>query len=365
MISKEKTKAILAKVVPLRTLPTSSFHIVNVVGTVQILSLGETLSIELLPAYLGGMAKFIPNSFAAVILRIKDCISTTTSLVFRSGKLVCVGAHTRYHSLLACQTYREIIQTVPSIFSFNGKLGVYTLEGRTKFLNWNVENIVAHDDLKCQINLKYISEFIPDLTNWNHELFPGMKLLVWISPKSNCKCIKKKKNKSCKCNLRVLLFDTGKCVETGCTDLNSLLLGASILRNIFIEDTFKETSLSNSNNNNRFEQRKQKIKDAAYLEFAGWRNNIKKKKEDNTDAVITIEGLFKGLKKMPKKRLKTEEESNDCPVFVKACKDGMIERVKFFSEFDKKAILEALKYEDMFDKHVMKILKEHMDEQIL
>jgi TATA-box binding protein (TBP) (component of TFIID and TFIIIB) len=375
-ISRIKFKEVLDNVVPLTTLPNSSFHIVNVVGIVHLLNPGEGVCIELLSLYLGGMVKYAPKRFAAAILRIKDIISTTTCLVFRSGKLVCVGALTKYHSLLACQMYRQLIELVVGVYreKISNTLRNTNLQGRTQFVNWGIQNIVAHDDLKCKPNLKYITDVIPEIADWNPELFPGLKLLVWIKPKNNCFCIKKKKNKSCKCNLRVLLFDTGKYVATGCIDTQSILHGANIIKNIFSDDTYKESSSSLlSNSMSKFELRKEKIKAAAYIEFAGYRSYKKTTihEANKTTAITTnnIDSLLKGLKKVPKKKgvkvIDEEEEAEELLMtpFLKACKYDQFDNVKFLSSYNKEAARDALNYcelnEETFPKRIMTILKQN------
>ena len=365
-MSRINFKAVLDKVIPLEdSLPDTSFHIVNIVGIVHLLNPNEGLCIESLSLYLGGMAKFVPKTFAAAILRTKDTISTTTCLAFRSGKLVCVGALTKYHSLLACQTYRQIIEKIPGVYRDGDKLRTSDLSGRTQFMNWGIQNIVAHDDLHCRPNLKYISESIPEISNWNPELFPGLKLLVWLHPKKDCMCKTKKKNNSCKCNIRVLLFDTGKYVETGCTDIQSLLLGAQSIQNSFADDIYKDQH--DDDGVNRFEARKQKIKESAYLEFAGWRT-YKKTTITNTSS-NTMDTLFKGLKRKPKKkhvRMIHEEDREENEIlapFLKACKYGQFDNVKFMASYDRGAVKDALNYcddnSDIFNKKIMTILMEN------
>lgn len=218
---------------------------------------------------LSGLIKYAPKKFAAAIMRIKDSISTTTCLVFRSAKIVVVGAVTYYHSLLACQRYRLLIESVGAVYrGENGHLGVYNLTNRMQFKEWRITNIVAHVNLGRRPDLKILSELVADLTAWNPELFPGLKLLVWLRPKAECACVKRKKNKSCKCNCRALIFDTGQIIITGCDTLQNLNLAryriVSILEN---EDLHDRDVVVRGRN---FESRREKIIKAAYVEFVGW-----------------------------------------------------------------------------------------------
>lgn len=91
------------------------------------------------------MAKYQPKRFAAVVLHVRDPISTTTCLVFSTGKLVVVGALSWYHALYAGQMYRRIVEKVvcPYRDAETNAIVLTSLEGRTKFENWDIYNIVA------------------------------------------------------------------------------------------------------------------------------------------------------------------------------------------------------------------------------
>ena len=198
-MSKINFKKILDSTVPLTS--DCNLRVTNIVATVQLLGPNESICLESLAMNLSGLIKYAPKKFAAAIMRIKDSISTTTCLVFRSAKIVVVGAVTYYHSLLACQRYRLLIESVGAVYrGENGHLGVYNLTNRMQFKEWRITNIVAHVNLGRRPDLKILSELVADLTAWNPELFPGLKLLVWLRPKAECACVKRKKNKSCKCN---------------------------------------------------------------------------------------------------------------------------------------------------------------------
>ena len=119
-MSKINFATILGTIEPLATCG-NALRINNIVGTVKLLNEGETICLESIAAYYGGLVKYAPKKFAAAILRVKDPISTTTCLAFRSGKIVVVGAHSKNHSLCACQRYRRMIESVPSIYSDQGE----------------------------------------------------------------------------------------------------------------------------------------------------------------------------------------------------------------------------------------------------
>jgi TATA-box binding protein (TBP) (component of TFIID and TFIIIB) len=367
-MSRINTKEILNRVVPLKKVSNDNFHIVNVVGIVHLLNQGEGICIESLSLYFGGMVKYAPKCFAAAVLRIKDIISTTTCLVFRSGKLVCVGALTKYHLLLACQTYRQLLEKVIGIYrdKVTYKLRNINLEGRTQFTNWGIQNIVAHDNLNCKPNLKYIAKIIPEVANWNPELFPGLKLLVWIKKKASCCCLKKKKNNSCQCNLRVLLFDTGKYVTTGSTDIESIAMGTHIIKTLFSDNEYLNTMDPAMNHLSKFQTRNQQIINDAFIEFAGYRSYKKTTMGEETDRPMNIDYLMKGLKKVVSVKKMTDEEQKEELLqspFIRACKYDQIENVNFILSFDKRAVKEALEYckvhKESFSSTIMAILKEN------
>ena len=48
-----------------------------------------------------------PKRFSAVIMRLHN--PSTTALIFQSGKMVCTGAKSEDHSLVAARKYAKII----------------------------------------------------------------------------------------------------------------------------------------------------------------------------------------------------------------------------------------------------------------
>ncbi len=123
-MSKINFASILDQIVPLASCG-SKLRINNIVGTVKLLNEGESICLESIAVHFGGLVKYAPKKFAAAILRVKDSISTTTCLAFRSGKIVVVGAQCENHSLCACQSYRRRIESVTSIYSDRGKSNNY------------------------------------------------------------------------------------------------------------------------------------------------------------------------------------------------------------------------------------------------
>ena len=321
----------------------TKLRINNIVGTVKLLGDGQSICLESIAAHYGGLVKFAPKKFAAAILRVKDSISTTTCLAFRSGKIVVVGALSENHSLCACQNYRRMIEQVEIIYANGGSLGPYNLINRTQFKDWRVTNIVADFDIGYRPDLKVLAELLADLSNWNPDLFPGLKLIVWIRPKSECVCVKKKKNKSCKCNARVLLFDTGKAVFTGCKSLSDINQIRFRIEELMSDEIFHDKD-DEPTRKDRFESRREKIVKAAYVEFVGWtRPPTKKAAVQQQDPVVGIYNYVETAMKKKKRVIEDDPLQDELPL-VKACKLKQYDNVKFIASFDDEQVLEALQY---------------------
>jgi TATA-box binding protein (TBP) (component of TFIID and TFIIIB) len=311
-------------------------HVVNLVSTVELLQRDEVLCLEAISMHLSGMAKFEPKRFAAVVLRIKDSIATTTCLVFRPGKIVVVGAVTPEHSRFVCQMYRQIIERIPGVYHCNTSQRIVSsnLVGRTCFANWGVYNIVAHSHLGMRPNLKALVDKIPELATWQPELFPGLKFLIWLRPKSQCPCTRKRKNKSCDCNARLLLFDSGTIVITGCKDLQGVNLSKHLIQTLLGQDKAYLETDSELPKHLRFEARRKKLLASSFVEFDGLSKRGGKRKlssqPNKRKAPVALEDLTRMLptKRRPsaKPDVAFEKETN---AFVRACLLGQTKNVQF------------------------------------
>jgi TATA-box binding protein (TBP) (component of TFIID and TFIIIB) len=307
----------------------NDLYVNNIVSTAQLLKDKETICLESLVMFSGGMAKYAPKKFAAAILRIKDSISTTTCLVFRSGKLVVVGAQSEHHSIFSTQKYRQIIENIYSVYRIERSLICSTLVGRTELTSCRITNIVAHAKLKNRPDLKILSELAADLTAWNPDLFPGLKLLVWLKPKNDCKCVKKKKNKSCECNCRALIFDTGQVVITGCKNLEDVKHSKNLIEQL-LDDPDLHNKDEEPAKKDRSLKRREKIIKCAQIEFIGWKEEV------------SVFELVQPVKKNGKK-IAPLPSNNNMPI-INACKNKQVENIKFIASFDSKQARMAVEY---------------------
>lgn len=249
-------------------LSSPQLHIDNIVANVALLRDGDFMYLDALSLALSGMIKWDVHKFVAAVLRIKDCISTTTCLVFRSGKMVVTGAKTLHHSIYACHLYRRIIEGVEAVYRLNHTLGLYNLLGRTHFLGWKVTNIVMSDTLTKRPDLKRIAQMLGDTAAWTPQVFPALRLLVWLRPKLSCRCQSDKKNRSCACTCKALIFDSGKIVIAGCKTTTEVRIGHDLVVDLCDEGEFQEQNLTFIPKHLRFNARKKKALDA--IEFDCW-----------------------------------------------------------------------------------------------
>lgn len=102
-------------------------------------------------------AEFNPKRFAAVIMRIRNPM--TTALIFSSGKVVICGARNESASKLAGKKYAKIIE----------KLGF-----DVKNVAFKIHNIVASCDVKFPIHIEKLYSDEVQFSSYEPELFPGL-----------------------------------------------------------------------------------------------------------------------------------------------------------------------------------------------
>lgn len=341
---------ILSAVEPLKVnSATTPIHIVNVVANVELLLPGEMFCLEQICVALSGTCKYEPRRFAAAILRKHDGISTTTCLAYRQGKLVVVSARGRYHSMYACQVYRQLLEGVECVYRTPDEgLGLFNLKGRTNFYKWSIQNIVANANLGLRPDLKILSEIGGETSTWNPEIFPACIVLIWLKPKNQCKCVTKKQtNESCQCTCRALIFDTGKMVLAGCKSVEGMNKAFELIKSLFEDESLHDKSCEPAKAQ-RFQARRQKIIDAC-VDSVEWKKRRNNAKVISVCDEITIENLLKILpsNNNNKKAKVDDHESLDIEeAFVRAAVWGEIHNVKHIAAYDTRYIDKALKNVD-------------------
>ncbi|KAG0421995.1 hypothetical protein HPB47_002138, partial [Ixodes persulcatus] len=149
----------------------SSVAVENIVATVNLCCRLDLRRIALMARN----AEYNPRRFAAVIMRIRE--PRTTALLFNSGKVVCTGAKSEFHSRVAARKFARITQ----------KLGF-----DAQFSDFKIQNIVASADVGFLIKLEALALNHPQFSCYEPELFPGLVyrmvrpsvlLLVFVSGK--------------------------------------------------------------------------------------------------------------------------------------------------------------------------------------
>ena len=319
-------------------------EIVNVVATVAIFppdsKMTHRFPLEAIASQIGGNVQYGPLNLPADILRLRDSISDSTALVFRSGKLVIVHCLSWEHSRFCCHYYRMLLESIECVMrdpSDDGRLKLTTLAGRTQFDNWQVHNSVGYGRLGCRVDLAALRAAAPHVCQYKPDAFPGLKLRVWIKPPSECMCEKLK----CPCKVKMLIFDTGKIIIVGARstrDVNSVFYRFKLLVPQFVEHGQQLPR------NKRFEARMARLLGEGNLGVPldnvsiATRGNIGKRRrrrqeeeEEDDEAGDDLEMLAM-LKVLEQQQ--EPIDTNGSP-FLKACVTGQLENVRWMLEMNR------------------------------
>jgi TATA-box binding protein (TBP) (component of TFIID and TFIIIB) len=248
-----------------------------------------------------------------MVLRIGENspAGNATALIYPNGKMNIVGVVNQEHARFSAQQFRLYIEET------DGK------EGRLAFSHFKIYNTVIASELGFRPNLSKLQRRYPMASEWRPELFPGLRLQVWLEKKSACKCVKRKNKpaESCKCNSTCLVFDSGKIIITGIHDHTKAAQVCDAVRLFF-------TDHQNLKNNNKELPRNMRWKD----------RNAQKLSELEVDFIGTYRGptesAEKMLEKMPTKRIKAHGAL--APIF-EACDAGQLAMVEFTLKLDPSA----------------------------
>lgn len=131
--------------------------IVNITGTVL---LKGPMPLELYSEFLP-CTEYIPNKFAALKLCCPEPF--ITSLIFRCGKIVCVGSTSPQ---ILVDSVRWIIKQI-NVFEDGDGYSVPKI---------NIENLVACSNLDTDLCLRKIQTDCPYFVHYEPEIFPGLSI---------------------------------------------------------------------------------------------------------------------------------------------------------------------------------------------
>ena len=171
---------------------TPKMHIENVVASTNI---NKTIPLEKLLGVLES-SEYEPEQFPGLVFRLDE--PKVASLIFRSGKIICVGARSIAE---AKRALREIVRRIK-------KVGIRVDENKVRV---KIENIVVAIDLEKELNLDALA-FNLESSEYEPEQFPGLVYRL-LEPK-----------------VAFLLFSSGRVICAGAKTLDEVKKAVNILQ---------------------------------------------------------------------------------------------------------------------------------------
>jgi len=208
-----------------------------------------------------GCSQYAPNLFAANIIKIRDAVATSTVLLFVSGIMVVVSGKSMNHARNVSQTVRLNIEKTHCMMHRkgpDGKVEIYkgSLKGRTTCTECTIHNIVGHGSVGFEIHLQKLVDTAPGCWKWFPDLFPGAKGKIWLTESVQCECeagasgVVPSKRVKCKCNIKVIIFDSGQVVITGGRTIEEV--NAGFKRILQLASSFESSDQENVDREDRF-----------------------------------------------------------------------------------------------------------------
>ena len=220
-------------------------NIVNFVATTPILPQTGEYSLCLgTISNKWGCSQYAPNLFAANIIKTRDAVSTSTVLLFVSGIMVVVSGQSMNHARNVSQAVRLNIERthcmMHRINPIDGSVEIYkgSLKGRTTCSECSIHNIVGHGSVGFKLNLQKLVDTATNCWKWIPDLFPGAKGKIWLTESIRCECdagapgVIPSKRVKCKCNIKVIVFDSGQVVITGGRTIEEVNAGFRRIRKL-------------------------------------------------------------------------------------------------------------------------------------
>jgi len=170
----------------------TKIKIENVVASTDI---KKTISLDRLLTALES-SEYEPEQFPGLVYRLKE--PKVATLIFRSGKIICVGARS---TNAAREALRKTVKAIK-------RIGVRVNENAIKV---KIENIVVAVDLERELNLDQLA-FKLEESEYEPEQFPG---LVYRIPDPK---------------VAFLLFSSGRVVCAGAKSLEAVKLAVKRLK---------------------------------------------------------------------------------------------------------------------------------------
>ena len=145
--------------------------------------------------------EYKPKRFPGLVFRLKR--PKTTTLIFRTGKMVCTGAKS---AKLAKRAVKNVVKRLREVGFIIRDMP-----------NAEIQNIVATADISSKVDLEGAVDIL-DNTMYEPEMFPGL-IYRMVDPK-----------------VVILLFTSGKLVITGAKTEEQVNVAADKIKGILIEN---------------------------------------------------------------------------------------------------------------------------------
>lgn len=173
-------------------------------------------------------SQYAPSQFVGNIIKVRNYVTEASLLLFASGKIVVVGAKSKWNSQFLSQFGRLIAESV--YCTIDGARA--NLSGRTIFDKHVVQNAVGFSDFTFEIDLQQFRDAYPESVYFTGS-FPAAQFYVWLTKDYECKCkskldkhvamtLGKLAKSSCDCNIRCLLFKSGSIVLVGAKETHDI-----------------------------------------------------------------------------------------------------------------------------------------------
>lgn len=158
----------------------------NVVSTAY---LGYTVDLNFIAKNAANI-EYNTKNFVAAIIRLRN--PRTTTLLFKSGRMVCTGANTIEENKKGARRIARIVQKIYK-------------SPRITFKNYIVQNIVGSFKVDYKIDLIAFNISNKNKSFYDPDIFPGLKFRPYSSSKAT-----------------VLVFISGKIIVTGVKEIKIL-----------------------------------------------------------------------------------------------------------------------------------------------
>lgn len=310
--------------------------IVNFVATTPILPQNGQFSLPLMTiSAKWGCSQYAPNLFAANIIKIRDALATSTVLLFVSGIMVVVSGKSMNHARNVSQTVRLNIERTHCMMHKNDASEIYkgSLKSRTTSAECSIHNIVGHGSVGFGLDLQKLVDAGTNCWKWFPDLFPGAKGKIWLTDSMRCECaasapgVPQSKRAKCKCNIKMILFNSGQVVITGGRTIEEINACFSRIRHL--ASSFESAGQKNVPRDVRFYKRLAEMMVPTGMTM----KNVKTVDRQELDPDEALACVLTGMEIETKPQQRDYNDEKVTPL-MKMAEDGRVEAVEMLIAMD-------------------------------